>query len=86
MFVIEDELHSETTGQFSSREEAMMELRRVAALPWDAVPNQAPCRSWQTCGRSYELVEYDTEATPWREVSRERILDISSAGPRWLIG
>ncbi|AMB45112.1 hypothetical protein Y590_09392 [Methylobacterium sp. AMS5] len=86
MFAIEDELHSETIGQFSSREEAMMELRRLAALPWDAEPNQAPCLGWQTCGRNYELVAYDAEATPWFEVSREPILEISSAGPRWLTG
>ena len=77
MFVIEDELHDEWIDTYDHQDEATAALRRFAALPWDQSPNKAPCTSWRDCGRSYELVEYDTTETPWRELSREAILDIS---------
>ncbi|MFB7844038.1 hypothetical protein [Microbacterium sp. NPDC056052] len=83
MFVIEDELHAEQIGTYSQREEAMAALLRFATLPWDERPNAAPCRSWRSCGRSYELVEYDTTDMPWREVSREAMLEISKGDVRW---
>ena len=60
MFVIEDELHADQLdGQFQTRQQAIAELQRVAAIPWNEDPNRAPCRSWPTCGRRYELIEYD---------------------------
>jgi hypothetical protein len=83
MFVIEDERHAETVATFSRRDEAMAELQRLAVLPWDQRPNLAPCIDWADCGRSYELIEYDTSTQPWRELSRHRLLDVSSTESRW---
>ena len=84
MFIIEDEAHAELQdGEFETQPDAMVELHRRAAIPWDQAPNLAPCTSWQTCGRRYELVEYDKSATPWIELSRRPILDISAQGVRW---
>ncbi|MDR2320717.1 MAG: hypothetical protein LBE60_03605 [Microbacterium sp.] len=83
MFVIEDELHSERIGTYSQREDAMAALRSFATLLWDESPNAAPCTSWRDCGRSYELVEYDTTETPWRELSRQAMLEISTREVRW---
>jgi hypothetical protein len=83
MFVIEDELHAEPQGEFESYEDALDELRRRAAMPWDRPPNVAPCTSWRTCGRTYEVVEYDARQTPWRELQRVLVLEMSAAGARW---
>jgi hypothetical protein len=84
MFIIEDEAHAELQdGEFDNEQEAMAELHRRAAIPWDERPNLAPCTNWQTCGRRYELVEYDESATPWKELSRRPILDVSAEGVRW---
>lgn len=83
MIVIEDDLHGEPGEEFATREEAVAELRRRAALPWNEPPNQAPCTSWRTCGRSYALVEYDTRFTPWRRLSSVPILEVSKKGATW---
>lgn len=84
MFVIEDELHAEWQGEFQTRQHAIAELRRRALIPWNEEPNAAPCTSWVTCGRSYELVEYDDSTVPWKQLSRALILEISASGVRWL--
>ena len=84
IFVVEDERHAEPIGEFASRDEAVAELHRLATLPWDQEPNIAPCGGWRTCGRNYEVVEYDTSREPWRELSRTAVLDISAEGARWL--
>ena len=85
MFIIEDEWHAEIQdGQFATRQDAIAELKRRAAIPWDERPNQAPCVSWRTCGRRYVLIEYDGSQIPWRELSRVDVLDISAAEVRWL--
>jgi hypothetical protein len=83
MFVIEDERHADQIGTFSGEEDAMSELRRLAGVPWNQAPNAAPCTNSANCGRTYELVEYDTTQTPWRELSRTRALDVSAAGVEW---
>lgn len=83
MFVIEDELHAQTQGEFPDRDAALAELERRAQIPWDQAPNVAPCTSWRTCGRNYELVEYDDKQFPWRELSRVSVLEISAAGIKW---
>ena len=83
MFVIEDELHSEQIGEYATRAEAIAELRRLAELPWDAPPNQAPCISWRTCERRYELIEYNSSVSPWRELERTPALNVSAVGTEW---
>lgn len=83
MFVIEDEAHAELHGEYASLSEAIAELPRRAAIPWDQPPNVAPCASWRTCGRKYEVVEYDPAETPWRELNRIPTLEISARGVEW---
>lgn len=85
MYVIEDEAHAEWRGQFRTRQQALAELQRLAALPWDQEPNRAPCTSWKNCSRRYELIEYDDSVTPWRELSRTLLLEISASGTQWVI-
>lgn len=87
MFRIEDERHCEPqAGQYQSLDEAVAELRRRALLPWNEEPNVAPCQQWRTCGRTYEVVEYDTSSTPWRELSRLAYLEVTANCVRWLCG
>ena len=85
IFVIEDELHAETHGEFTEFAGALIELRRRAETPWDCEPNQAPCQSWATCGRKYEVIEYDNAQTPWKILRRTKALDISKDGVVWHI-
>jgi hypothetical protein len=85
MFVIEDERHAERQpGEYVSMEMAYAELQRLAHVPWDTMPNKAPCTSWRTCGRTYEIVEYDRLSIPWQELRRVPILDVSASGTIWL--
>ena len=86
MFVIEDERHAEWQGQFHTLEAALDELKRRAAVAWDQAPNQAPCTNWKNCGRTYEVVEYDESQTPWKELSRRPVLDVSADAVRWYPG
>jgi len=80
VWFIEDEAHAESqAGEFQTRQEAIAELQRRADLPWDAEPNVAPCTSWRTCGRRYELIERDGS----QEKSRVLALEVSAAGSRW---
>ncbi|MEX2547763.1 MAG: hypothetical protein WD830_08240 [Chloroflexota bacterium] len=81
--LVEDEFRAEPQAWFSTFEDALEELRRRADLPWYGVPNKAPCTSWRTCGRDYDIVEYDTSAVPWREIWRVAVLRIDAAGTRW---
>lgn len=83
-FVIEDESHAEQIGQYDSLGEAWAELERRAAIPWDQRPNIAPCMSWRTCGRSYEIIEYETSNTSWQELRRIPGLNISAGGAVWV--
>jgi hypothetical protein len=86
MFVIEDEAHAEPQeGRFQTRHQAIAELQRRASIPWNEKPNRAPCTNWLNCGRRYEVVEYDDTASPWKELSRSLVLDISAAGVRWVV-
>ena len=85
MFKIEDERHAEhQPGEFISLAAAAAELRRLSELPWDQAPNVAPCTNWRNCGRTYEVVEYDVSATPWKELSRVTALEVRAVGVKWL--
>jgi hypothetical protein len=84
MFMIEDETHCESAGRFGTFEDALAELRKRADVPWDMEPNRAPCVGWRTCGRTYEIVEYDDSQIPWRPLNRVRVLEISAGGVNWV--
>ena len=83
IFIIEDEQHAEPMGEFRKFVDAAVELVRLSTLPWDEPPNRAPCTSWKTCGRHYDIVEYDFTGCPWQEVSRVHALTVSHDGPKW---
>jgi hypothetical protein len=83
MFIIEDEIHSELMGEFESFEKALLELKRISKTPWDQEPNRAPCTSWKTCGRSYEIIEFDNSKIPWKEIRRSYILEIKQNKIKW---
>ena len=83
VFIIEDEIHAEPQGEFRTRGQALAELERRAAIPWNEPPNRAPCSNSLNCGRRYELIEYDDSESIWKELTRELILEISAAGVRW---
>jgi hypothetical protein len=85
MFVIEDEKHADLIGRFASYELAVLELKRLAELPWNEKPNRAPCSSWGKCGRAYEIVEYDDSSSPWKEIHRVAALNVSACGVEWRI-
>jgi hypothetical protein len=85
MFEIYDELHAEPQQQYPTRQEALLELERRAKLPWDSEPNLAPCTSWRTCGRNYELREYDTSQLPWKKLWHRAVLELDATGARWLV-
>lgn len=85
-YCVEDELHSEDLGDFPSRDEALAEIGRRVAEPWNGPDNIAPCISWRTCGRNYTIVRYDDSTMPWSELSREFVAKISAAGVSWQPG
>jgi hypothetical protein len=80
-FVIQDELHAEVHGDFGTLDEALAELRRRAAIAWDAEPNLAPCTNWATCGRHYEILEYP-DAGSMTPV-RIPVVRLDATGVRW---
>ena len=82
-YTIEDEKHAELSGQFSTLEEAVNELRKRAELPWDELPNVAPCTNWKKCGRDYEIIEYDVSTVPCTTVRRIPALSVSAEGIQW---
>jgi hypothetical protein len=84
MFKIEDEIHAELQeGDFASFDKALEELKRRAIIPWDEKPNRCPCKSWRTCERKYQIIEYDSATIPWREIQRKDVLSISEKGTEW---
>jgi hypothetical protein len=86
LFIVDDEWHAEPQGEFDSFENALAEVRRRASIPWDRNPNQAPCVGWKSCGRSYEIVKYDNLQSPWKDLERVPILEITAAGIKWASG
>jgi len=82
-FVIEDESHAEQIGEHQSLGNAWDALHHLAKIPWDCEPNVAPCKSWQTCGRNYEIIEYETSTQPWQELRRVAGFSVSAKGLVW---
>ena len=83
MFLIYDEIHCDHIAEFETREAALDELRRLSTLPWEHEPNRAPCKSWRTCERDYQLIEFEVIDERWRELSHVPALNISHAGVNW---
>ena len=85
MFVLDDELHAETQAEFPTFGGALAECERRAVIAWDQEPNLAPCLSWRTCGRRYEIIEYDASKPPWHKIRRVPALEISAKGAKWIL-
>lgn len=85
-FLIEDESHAEWQSVHDTFEAAVRELERLARIPWDEDPNRAPCQSWRTCGRRYQIIEYDESSKPWKNLRRVPALDVSVQGVVWYEG
>ena len=83
MFVIEDESHSDMIGEYGILEDALVELRKRAKLPWDGELNRAPCQGWEKCGRKYHIIEYDKSTMPFIEKQRQEVLRISAKEVYW---
>jgi len=79
-YIIEDQIHCEWIWKYNSISDATSELQRLLKLPWNKDKNLAPCMSYKTCGREYELIEYNIKWDIWDEVSRYPIFDIKSSG------
>jgi hypothetical protein len=86
MFVIEDEIHCDWHGRFAQFDEALAELKHRAALPWNQPPNAAPCVNSHTCEREYVIIEFDDSCSPWKELRRTPVLNVSQAGVTWRTG
>ena len=82
-FVVEDEAHAEQCGEHATLEEAVARLKELAGIPWNEEPNVAPCTSWRTCGRRYEIVQYEISSRPWKELRRMPALEINAQGVVW---
>lgn len=83
VFVIEDEFHAEEMARHRDLPSALAVVKEWSMRPWDDLPNRCSCSSWRTCRRDYVIVEYDIAEQPWAEVSRHRVLSISSKGSIW---
>jgi hypothetical protein len=81
-FTIYDKFHAEIHGEFATLDDAVSELQRRAEIPWDQEPNCAPCTGWASCGRAYEVIEYETHGSE-RQVRRMKALEISKEGIVW---
>jgi len=77
-YCVEDELHAGQQSHHETLRGSVVELGRLALVPWDAAPNLPPCQCWRTCGRRYEVVVYDTSTSPWRTLRRMADLDVNA--------
>jgi hypothetical protein len=84
MFLIEDEIHAEPQGKFSTYDLALAEIKRRSTIPFEQSPNKCPCTNWENCERLYQIVEYNVLTIPWIELSRKDILKISPEGIQWV--
>jgi hypothetical protein len=71
---------------FDSFDEALAEILRRAAMPWDQYPNRAPCKQWSTCGRDYVIREYDAGTDPWTFIRAVPVVWVSALGVTWMTG
>ncbi|MCA9124745.1 MAG: hypothetical protein H6822_01855 [Planctomycetaceae bacterium] len=82
-FDVFDERHCESCCTLESFAEALAEIERRCSIPWDEPPNRAPCKSWMSCGRKYEIREYASPSSA--ELLRvTKVCDIDATGIQWL--
>lgn len=84
-FSLFDEIHCEHVDSYPNFADALAEVARRCELPWDASPNRAPCRSWKTCGRKYQIREYASKTSSTLLGSCD-ICDVNSTGIAWHSG
>lgn len=84
LFVLEDDFHAEPIAEFSTWDDAVTELNRIAHVRWGDAPNRPPCQDWASCRRDYELVEYNVAEAPWTLIRRAPALKVSAEGVEWL--
>ncbi len=84
-FSLFDEIHCELVDSYPTFADALAEVARRCELPWNASPNRAPCRSWKTCGRKYQIREY-TSKTSSTLLGSCDICDVNSTGIEWHSG
>lgn len=83
MFTIEDDIHCEIDYGYQTFELALTEIRRRVTLPWNELPNCAPCTSWRICGRFYSIYEYDEATTSYTWRNKTPIVKIDATGVKW---
>lgn len=83
---IEDRFHCDRIAECDSFDAAIERLKQIAQLSWDQTPNRAPCRSWRTCGREYQVIEFDDSAAPWKVVRAVPVLRVSASSIEWSEG
>jgi len=82
-YVVDDDLHYDLSLRFATFAEALAEIRRLAALPWDDEDAQAPCIDWETCERHYVNYEYDDSKGRAEEVRQMPVATVSAQGVVW---
>jgi hypothetical protein len=82
-FAINDSIHLDQEGTYRSIDAALARLRQLARQPWDAAPNRAPCSSWESCGRDWEILEYEVETIPWQLRETIPAVSISRDAVTW---
>lgn len=82
-WVLRDDLHDESFGEFATREQAMAAANRLVALPWDDPQIRAPCTNWRSCGRDFWLESHDPSAGPGSRPHGEFVASIRADGIRW---
>lgn len=85
-FVVEDRAHADVIGEYAELDEALAELRRRAAIPWNEPPNRTPCSEWATCRREYQVCEVAGTQIIWEELRCYMVLEVSPAGVKWAKG
>jgi hypothetical protein len=85
IFIVEDDMHAEQQGIFETYIDALNEVKTFAKIPWGEEPNNPPCSAGKKCHRLYQIIEYNISTSPWTEVNRQEVLDISAEKKEWLI-
>lgn len=83
VFWVEDEIHADGIGEFTTFDEAVDELRRLEKVSWDEQPNTPPCGNLKTCGREYVIIEYNADDTPYDKLNETYVLSTAATGNTW---